>query len=173
MRKAVLGLFLGLTCLPLTALGQAAPASEAPAEARVVEVGQQIVHPNGTVVRVERVSLFDTYTEVDLLIQNGSAQEVKLSERQGKTFIEADGKDEAYPVAAPPDNPLITVPPGEALQGTLAFVGGLPKNVRLIKIVFNDNGSSSSSSTDVPEFVFEVRPQNQTLLTTDVKKKHG
>ncbi|MCB1884756.1 MAG: hypothetical protein KDG89_12305, partial [Geminicoccaceae bacterium] len=137
------------------------------AAGRVVEAGRQVVNPNGTVVRIERLTLFPDHTEVDLLIQNGGTDEVKLNDTQGRTFMKADSEDDQYPLAAPADNKDLAVPPGQALEGTLVFIGGLPDDARQVDIIINELGSTAPT-TQKPSFEFEIDVGRQSLL--DVKK---
>lgn len=123
-----------------------------------VEPDLELRHPNGTVVRVQRVSFAPTSISVDVEAVNGFTKNIALNQRGVHL---ADDLGNGYNFVAPQDNTKLVVASGATLTGTLSFLGPIDRKATSLKLLINTYDHDDSvelakeyDRTENPSFEF-------------------
>lgn len=137
---------------PSSAAPAGVPASPAtqPAPAVLKAVDVQANHPNGTTMRVTGVQLADDHTALKMSVTNGYKNAIQLNANRDMVLQDSLGNN--YFVAAPPENPQISIAPGSTVEGTFTFLGRLNPAATSATLVTNERLGS-------PDFRLSGRPQ--------------
>ena len=121
-------------------------------------------HPNGTSLRVNRVSLNPDSIAVHLAVTNSHHGKIKLNElwaSRESTMILQDNLGNEYRVAPPPENQEIEVEPGKTTQGEFIFLGSVGPSAHSLTLTTNSRGGLLHNSiTNKPKISVQI-PLNQ------------
>lgn len=134
---SALVLLLMVVCLPAAGLAQQP----------VYEANVQAVHPNGTVLGVSKVIYEPTHTAIQVRVTNGYLFPISLNNNFQDTVLR-DAAGTRYRLSPPTDNQRLVVPAGEALEGTLIFLGGIPAGSTAVTLIVNEAGTKAGTMTD-------------------------
>lgn len=91
-------------------------------------------HPNGSVLRVLRVTSAGTSTTVEVEAVNGYTKEISLN---AKGIHLVDDRGNGYNFVEPEQNSRLDVPPAGTLTGTLTFLGALDREATSLRLLIN------------------------------------
>ena len=176
--RATLAAGLAVGLLTPAACGVATPATPEPAEAppgqsQVEErpadggpaaeapVDVSLRHPNGTLVRLTRVTTAGNQVGLDFEATNGFTSEIELNSN-GVWLLDDQGNE--YNFTESPDNSTLRVGSGATLAGTLVFLGPIDAQANALQLRFNvypdedfDIAEGYDESTR-PGFIFRDLP---------------
>ncbi len=120
------------------------------------ELDLQANHPNGTVLRVTKVSYNDDSIVLDFSVTNGHKYQIKLA--QGGMQIKDNGGNQ-YNLSPPQANPDIEIEPNSTIKGTLTFLGRIsPKADSLTLTTNHKYGSRTNEYDRTPTMVIDRIP---------------
>ena len=119
-----------------------APVSSLPKEK---PLDLQTNHPNGSVLRVEKVSFADDSITLDFSITNGYKYEIELA--QGGMQLR-DNLGNVYNLSPPPQDADITVAPNNNLKGKLSFLGRISPDAISLTLTTNYKYNHSNNEYD-------------------------
>ncbi|MDE5414283.1 hypothetical protein [Alkalihalobacterium chitinilyticum] len=122
---------------------------------KTIEVDQQLIHNNGTVLTIESVHLGEEFITIDIQAINGASNNVFLSWGGKNSMILQDDTGVTYPFLPPERNHNLEIKIGERLSGSLIFVGRINGEATSLHLKTNPNGSEDKDATDMPSFFFE------------------
>jgi len=119
-------------------------------------------HPNGTVLRLTRITPAPTSLTLTVEAVNGYTQKIELN-LSGIQLRDDVGN--AYNFVEPEQNEDLEILPGATLRGDLTFLGELDRRATSLKLLVNASRSkesidlaSRSNTTTYPEFQFDGIP---------------
>ncbi|AFY54781.1 hypothetical protein Riv7116_2260 [Rivularia sp. PCC 7116] len=112
-------------------------------------------HANGTVGRLNYISLNRENTIVGLTVTNGFKHTIYLN-LHGKGVVIVDNLGHQYNVQPPPDNPDIEIKPGTTFNAELVFSGGIPEGATNLTLITNNQIGSDQASTRRPKMQFDI-----------------
>jgi len=127
----------------------------------------EVVHPNGMTLALHELAFEGNDIYLDIEINNASRAEctIHMGNVTGERLRLVDDAGQEYNLVEPDeDRPVISLVPGETLEGTLAFRGplrGSPARLMLVTNVYpreiDDFDLESESDTSVfPKFVVPI-----------------
>jgi hypothetical protein len=119
-------------------------------------LGLQVNHPDGSVLRLNRIAVTDNYLETDLAITNGYRNAITLNTNNRELLLR-DNLGNTYNLAPPSQNPEVEVKPGETLKGTFRFLGRIDPNAQSLTLVSNE-GHQNYTNTSRPYFAIANIP---------------
>ena len=109
----------------------------------------QVNHPDGSVMRLNRIALTEDYIETDLAITNGYRNAIKLNSNSNRAMLLRDNLGNTYNLAPPVQNPEVKINSGETLKGTFRFLGRIAPDAQLLTLITND-GYQNNTNTNYP-----------------------
>ncbi|WP_216827371.1 hypothetical protein [Alkalihalobacterium elongatum] len=122
---------------------------------RTIEIDEQFIHNNGTVLTIESIHLGEEFITIDIQAINGANNNVYLSWGGKNALVLQDDTGVTYPFLPPEDNYNLEIKIGERLSGSLIFGGRIKEQATSLKLIINPNGYEDRDSTDFPSFTFE------------------
>jgi hypothetical protein len=119
-------------------------------------LGLQVNHPDGSVLRLNRIAVTDNYLETDLTITNGYRDAITLN-TNNRDLLLRDNLGNTYNIAPAPQNPEVEVKAGDTLKGTFRFLGRIDPNARSLTLVSNE-GHQNYTNTSRPYFAIANIP---------------
>jgi len=145
------------TAPPKTATG---PAAGGAATSQPLALEQR--HPNGTVLRLTRITPAPTSLSLTVEAVNGYTGKIELNSSGVQL---RDDVGNSYNFVEPEQNEDLEILPGATLRGDLTFLGELDRRATSLKLLVNASRSkdsidlaSRSSTTTFPEFQFDGIP---------------
>lgn len=120
------------------------------------DIDLQTNHPNGTVLRVSKVSFANDSISIDFAVTNGYKYEIELA--QGGMQLR-DNLGNVYNLSPPPQDPDISVAPNNNLKGKLTFLGRIAPNADSLNLTTNYKyGSRDNEYARTPTMVINNIP---------------
>lgn len=116
----------------------------------------QVNHANGSVLRLTQVSFGEDNITTNLAATNGYKDAIKLNKSDDMVLKDSLGNQ--YNLAAPPDNPEITIQPGTTLKGQFVFKGRIAPSANSITLTTNSKFGTSAEFSITPELVIANIP---------------
>lgn len=107
-------------------------------------------HPNGTIVRIHKMTEEPRAMRLEISVLNRSSNRIALSAQGGAVL--ADARGNSYQALPLDGNPELGVPPGGRLDTALTFPGQLKPGVRKLTLSFNGgtSGAVDDANTAAP-----------------------
>jgi len=138
---------------PQTATQTAPPAAAGP---RSYPVDLQANHPNGSVLRVTKVTLADDHVALDLAVTNGHRHDIELNSNGRMVLVDNIGG--RYNPAAPPQDPDVRVAQGTNMQGTFVFLGRVNPAATSLTLTTNSGYGGENEHSNQPKFIIRDIP---------------
>lgn len=119
----------------------------------------QAAHPNGSFLRVHRVTADPASCHLSLSAANGNDRTILLNQQNSLALTDRNGA--SAPVQPPPDNPELVVPPGGRLDAELVFPCGRLDTGAVLQLSSNRNtaGTTDNPYDTLPVFAVQVRAE--------------
>ena len=124
------------------------------------DLGLQVNHADGSVLRLNRIAVTEDYIETDLAITNGYRNAITLN-NYNRDMLLRDDLGNIYNLTPPPQNPEVIVKPEETLKGTFRFLGRIAPKARSLTLVTND-GNQNYTNTNKPYLAIANIPVTDT-----------
>ncbi|WP_164928866.1 hypothetical protein [Gloeobacter violaceus] len=138
----------------------AAPAGptppQPPAGGNTIEVNLQTNHPNGSVMRLSKVTYNEDNIALEMTVTNGHNEQIQLNFRDD--MLVKDDLGNRYNPAPPPSNPKVTVNPGATIKGQFVFIGRIAPGARNITLTTNSVLGSDWKRSDRPKMIISGIP---------------
>ena len=105
----------------------------------------QANHPNGTVLRLTRITFNPDSINVDFSVTNGHKNAIELA--QAKMQLK-DSAGNIYNLSPPQGNPELRISAGSNVKGTLTFLGRISPDAKSISLTTNSRYTSGSNEYD-------------------------
>ena len=121
------------------------------------ELDLQANHPNGTVLRITKISFNEDSIVLGFSVTNGHKYEIELS--QNTRMQLKDNLGNQYNLSPPKTNPEIEVPTGSTINGNLIFLGRISPDAKSLTLTTNhDYDSQTSEYSRSPRIVIDNIP---------------
>lgn len=115
----------------------------------------QSAHPNGVVLQLTSLQSRPTETAIGIRVMNGRDREIELNRLNNRNgYIVLDSGERLY-LSPPANNPRISIPAGQTMEGELVFLGRLPQ-VRSAVLILNERGGSDNQYSTTPGFRIDL-----------------
>jgi hypothetical protein len=134
-----------------------APATaQSPAAVDAIEVSLQTNHPNGSVMRLSKVTYHEDNIALDMSVTNGHDEQIQLN--YNDDMVVRDDLGNRYNPAPPPGNPKVTVNPGATIKSQFVFIGRIAPGARTITLTTNSVLGSDWKRSDRPKMMISGIP---------------
>jgi len=131
--------------------------SEATSDDRSIPLELEQRHPNGTLLRLEGVTIGATSLTVRLSAVNGYRDPVTLAQSPFDGMVVTDDLDTTYNWSQPEENGTLQIEPGGTLDAEVVFLGELDPDATTLTLTSNPDGANfDGDSTIFPSFRFEI-----------------
>jgi hypothetical protein len=144
---------------PSPAAPPAAPmASTAPAHhndpSTHLAITVQANHANGSTMRLSQLVLSESSITVNITITNGYKEAIAINDHEDMVLIDSSGNQ--YNLAAPPNNPKITIPIGTTLKGKFVFKGRIAPGVTALTLITNNKFGTDTNFSTNPKMTLNI-----------------
>lgn len=110
-------------------------------------------HPNGAHLRITSIERTDTEVLLGVRIVNGHSDAITLNSAPRRSYVRA-GESVKIMLVPPEDNERVSIPGRSTVEGSLTFMGAVPKDEKLT-LVLNETGNNSAT-TPTPKFEIDL-----------------
>ncbi len=123
-----------------------------PAGETFKDLNLQVNHANGSTLRVTGIAVGESTITVRMAITNGYKEAIKLQDDNDATILKDDAGN-VYNLAAPPENPTISINPNSTVRGNFVFIGQLAPSATTLTLTTNAKYGGDATYSKDPKFL--------------------